>query len=157
VYDHAKIGIQTSCKSFFYIIDISIVTIILATVAVTYTCVLCKIARLKNILSNDKNNENTDSVGHRNLKQTFTYKMSTVSLVFVLCFAPYFAIRITLLYCLSSLEKLELCSGKQFALRIVFLYSAFKPIIYCFFNLRFRKYSKHIFLRIWYFGQKSNI
>jgi hypothetical protein len=141
----------------FYGIDISIVTIILATVAVTYTCVLCKIARLKNILSHDKNNENIDNVGHRNLKQTLTYQMFTVSLVFVLCFAPYFAIRITLLHGLSSLEKVELASGKQFALRIVYLHSAFNPIIYCCFNLRLRQYIKQLFLRMWYCGQKSNI
>ena len=71
--------------------------------------------------------------------------MFTVCLVFVLCFAPYFAIRISLLHALTSLEKLELSAEKQLALRIVYLHTTFNPIIYCLYNAQVRKSLKQLF------------
>lgn len=83
------------------------------------------------------------SASERNL----TFMMFTVSFLFVLCFFPYFVIKIIMRLVLKSGDEFELSVGIQFALRLVYFNSVFNPIVYCFFNPQFRRYIKTIFIR----------
>ncbi|XP_045189933.2 cholecystokinin receptor type A-like [Mercenaria mercenaria] len=83
------------------------------------------------------------SASERNL----TFMMLTVSLLFVLCFFPYFVVKIIMRLVLKSGEEFELNVGIQFALRLVYLNSVFNPVVYCFFNPQFRSYIKGILLK----------
>lgn len=83
------------------------------------------------------------SASERNL----TFMMFTVSFLFVLCFFPYFVIKIIMRLVLKTGEEFELSVGIQFALRLVYFNSVFNPIVYCFFNPQFRQYIKGLFLK----------
>ncbi|XP_045201912.2 D(2) dopamine receptor A-like [Mercenaria mercenaria] len=78
-------------------------------------------------------------------ERSLTIMMLAVSLVYVLCFSPYFAVRIALRNTADNSDEFELSAGVQFVLRLVYVNSVFNPIIYCIFNPKFRRYIKRIF------------
>ncbi|XP_045191177.2 cholecystokinin receptor type A-like [Mercenaria mercenaria] len=91
------------------------------------------------------------SASERNL----TYMMLTVSVLFILCFFPYFVIKIIMRLVLKSGEEFELAVGTQFALRLVYFNSVFNPVIYCFFNPQFRRYIKYTLLKCFQCAQNK--
>lgn len=80
-------------------------------------------------------------------ERNLTFMMLTVSLLYILCFLPYFVMQIVMRIELKSVEDFELALGTQFALRLAYLNSVFNPIVYCVFNPQFRRYVKNIVLK----------
>lgn len=78
-------------------------------------------------------------------ERKLTFMMLAVSVLFVLCFIPFFVIKIIIRLVLKSGVESELTVGIQFALKLVYVNSVFNPIIYCFFNPQFRKYLRRTF------------
>lgn len=78
-------------------------------------------------------------------ERKLTFMMLAVSVLFLLCFIPFFVIKIIMRLVLKSGVESELTVGIQFALKLVYVNSVFNPIIYCFFNPQFRKYLKRVF------------
>lgn len=76
-------------------------------------------------------------------EKSMTLMMLTVSIVFVVCFLPYFVIKIIMRLVLHTGEEFELGVGIQLVLRLVYLNSVFNPIVYCVFNPKFRRYIKN--------------
>ena len=70
-----------------------------------------------------------------------TLMLFTVSLVFILCFTPYF---ILVMWALSSGKEFELEPGIKFAIRLPFLNSVFNPIVYFAFNAEFRAFVRRL-------------
>lgn len=83
------------------------------------------------------------STSERNL----TFMMLTVSLLFVLCFVPFFVIKIVMRLALKTGVEFELTVAIQFALKLVYVNSVFNPIVYCFFNPQLRRYIKSFLLK----------
>jgi len=73
-------------------------------------------------------------------ERRLTYMMLTVTIVFIVCFLPYFAVRIVARIVLETGEEYEIDVMRQIALRLPYLNSVFNPIIYCIFNEEFRQY-----------------
>jgi hypothetical protein len=69
-----------------------------------------------------------------------TFMMFAVSMIFILCFTPYFAIRIFIRIVLHSGKEYDFSAGIQFALKLPYVNSAFNPIIYYIFNPNLRRY-----------------
>lgn len=80
-------------------------------------------------------------------ERNLTFMMFTVSFLFVLCFFPYFVVKIIMRLGMKSGEEFELSVGIQFALRLVYFNSVVNPIVYCIFNPQFRQYIKDVFLK----------
>ncbi|KAL4231649.1 7 transmembrane receptor (rhodopsin) [Mactra antiquata] len=74
-------------------------------------------------------------------ERLMTLMMLTVSVGFIICILPYFAVRVTRLLLKLGADH-ELLIGNQFALRLTYVNSVFNPIVYCCFNPRFRQYFK---------------
>ncbi|XP_052760918.1 D(2) dopamine receptor A-like [Mya arenaria] len=81
-------------------------------------------------------------------ERRLTYMMLAVSAVFIVCFLPFFAVRIVARIVLETGEEYELGLMKQIALRLPYLNSVFNPIVYCVFNQEFREYVWSLFRRI---------
>lgn len=77
-------------------------------------------------------------------ERKLTLKMLTVSIVFVICFTPYFVVKIWMREVLKSGEEYELSLLSQIALRLPYMNSVFNPVVYCVFNPHFRLYIKEI-------------
>ncbi|XP_045202019.1 cholecystokinin receptor type A-like [Mercenaria mercenaria] len=85
--------------------------------------------------------------GHGNMKvkaiapmeMKLTLMLFSVSLVFVLCFTPYF---VMIIWALDAGKEYELEAGIKFAIRLPYLNSVFNPFIYCIFNSEFRSFVK---------------
>jgi cholecystokinin A receptor/hypocretin (orexin) receptor 2 len=77
-------------------------------------------------------------------EHNLTVMMLVVSILYILCFSPYFAIRITLRLGTGS-DEFEMNAGVQTALRLVYINSVFNPIIYFIFNPKFRRFVKNKF------------
>lgn len=77
-------------------------------------------------------------------ERKLTCIMFVVSVVFLLSFIPYFVVRLVMRIVNQSGEEIELAVGRQLALKLVYLHSAFDPIIYLIFNEDFRGFIKHI-------------
>ncbi|XP_052805772.1 alpha-2C adrenergic receptor-like [Mya arenaria] len=80
----------------------------------------------------------TSGISPRELRLTFM--MLTVSIVFILCFLPYFAVRIVARIVLNTGVEFELDPLKQIALKLPYLNSTFNPFIYLLFNRKFREF-----------------
>lgn len=75
-------------------------------------------------------------------ERKLTFKMLTVSVVFILCFTPYFIVKILMREVLDSGQEYELSLLSQIALRLPYMNSVFNPVVYCVFNPHFRVYIK---------------
>ncbi|XP_045189934.2 neuropeptide CCHamide-2 receptor-like isoform X2 [Mercenaria mercenaria] len=140
--------------SIFHGVDFLISLMIWLTVIVTYTHVLCTLFRMRRTFSQDKkaSGENdARSATERNI----TYMMLTVSLVFVLCFFPYYVIKVVMRLALKAGEEFEMAVGAQFALRLVYFNSVFNPVVYCFFNPQFRHYLNNLLFRCFRCGKDN--
>jgi hypothetical protein len=78
-----------------------------------------------------------------------TLMMFTVSMIFILCFTPYFAIRVFITILLDSKKDYISNAGLQFALKLPYINSVFNPIIYYIFNPNFRRYIVGCFGKCW--------
>lgn len=89
--------------------------------------------------------------GIRNpLERNLTVMMCTASIIFILCFTPYFVVRVLMRMVLGSGVDFELRVAIQFLLKLPFLNSVFNPVIYCILNPNFRKYIKKAVIRkVW--------
>jgi hypothetical protein len=124
--------------SILHTVDFLISLMIWVTVIVTYSHVLFTLLKMRR----STNLPETDSSSA--VERNITYMMLTVSLLFVLCFFPYYAIKLIMRIALKSNKEFEMGVGAQFALKLVYLNSFFNPIVYCFFNPKFRGYLKGI-------------
>ncbi|XP_045214271.2 chemerin-like receptor 1 [Mercenaria mercenaria] len=140
--------------SIFHGVDFLISLMIWITVIVTYTHVLCTLFRMRRTFSRDKT-ESGENTARNTTERNITYMMLTVSLLFVLCFFPYYAIKVVMRLALKSGEEFEMAVGAQFALRLVYFNSVFNPIVYCFFNPQFRQYLKELLFRCFRCGKKN--
>jgi hypothetical protein len=75
--------------------------------------------------------------------------MFAVSMIFILCFTPYFAIRIFITVLLDSKIDYDLNAGLQFGLKLPYINSVFNPIVYYIFNPNFRRYIFGCFGKCW--------
>jgi hypothetical protein len=75
--------------------------------------------------------------------------MFTVSMIFILCFTPYFAIRIFITVLLDSKKDYDFNAGLQFAIKLPYINSVFNPIVYYIFNPNFRRYIFGCFGKCW--------
>ncbi|KAH3748651.1 hypothetical protein DPMN_183098 [Dreissena polymorpha] len=82
----------------------------------------------------------------KNSERNITVMMFAVSVGFVICFAPYFAV--ILIRQLTVTSSDEFNGTIQFFLRSPFWNCDINPIIYCFFNPQFRRYVKHVFTKL---------
>ncbi|KAH3752853.1 hypothetical protein DPMN_187479 [Dreissena polymorpha] len=82
----------------------------------------------------------------KNSERNITVMMFAVSVGFVICFAPYFAV--ILIRQLTVTSSDELNGAIQFILRSPFWNCDINPIIYCFFNPQFRCYVKQVFTKL---------
>ncbi|XP_045213809.2 D(2) dopamine receptor A-like [Mercenaria mercenaria] len=80
------------------------------------------------------------------VERNLTFKMLAVSIVFIVCFTPYFIIKILMREVLKTGEEYELNLWAQISLRLPYMNSVFNPIVYCAFNPKFRLYIKGVFL-----------
>lgn len=78
------------------------------------------------------------------LERNLTAMMCTASIIFILCFTPFFVVRVLMRTVLGSGIEFELRIGCQFLLKLPFLNSVFNPIIYCILNPKFRKYLNNV-------------
>ncbi|XP_060583079.1 D(2) dopamine receptor-like [Ruditapes philippinarum] len=78
------------------------------------------------------------------VERNLTFKMLVVSLVFIICFTPYFIVKILMRDVLKSGEEYELNLLAQIALRLPYMNSVFNPMVYCVFNSQFRFYIQNI-------------
>ncbi|XP_060608209.1 olfactory receptor 8H1-like [Ruditapes philippinarum] len=69
-----------------------------------------------------------------------TLMVFAVTMIFILCFTPYFAIRIFIRIVLDSGNEYDFNAGLQFALKLPYINSALNPVIYYIFNPNFRRY-----------------
>ncbi|XP_060586245.1 putative neuropeptide Y receptor type 6 [Ruditapes philippinarum] len=69
-----------------------------------------------------------------------TMMMLAVSVLYILCFTPYFTLRIIIRLVLKTDKEYDFGPGIQFALMLPFFNSVFNPIIYSIFNPKFRSY-----------------
>ncbi|XP_045202444.2 5-hydroxytryptamine receptor 1A-like [Mercenaria mercenaria] len=76
------------------------------------------------------------------IERNLTIMMFAASMVFILCFAPYFMIRVIMRVYLGIGIDFEMKTGSQFALLLPILNSVFNPVFYCVFNPDFRKFLK---------------
>ncbi|XP_060583077.1 D(2) dopamine receptor A-like isoform X2 [Ruditapes philippinarum] len=79
------------------------------------------------------------------VERNLTFKMLVVSLVFIICFTPYFIVKILMREVMKSGEEYELHLLAQIALRLPYMNSVFNPMVYCVFNSQFRFYIQNIF------------
>ena len=84
-----------------------------------------------------------------------TFMMFAVAMIFILCFTPYFAIRIFRTV-LGSGKEYDFSAWIQFALKLPYINSAFNPVVYFFFNPKLRKYVYACFCKGW-FKSKMNV
>lgn len=89
-------------------------------------------------------------------ERSLTFMMLTVSMLFILCMVPYFVIRVLMRLVLDSGKEYELGTGRQFALRLVYLNSVFNPMVYCFFNPKFRTYLRDVLYRCFHCRNKES-
>ncbi|XP_045207499.2 cholecystokinin receptor type A-like [Mercenaria mercenaria] len=80
------------------------------------------------------------STAKRPSEWNLTMMMFAVSVLFVLCFTPYFVLRILIRLVFSTDKEYDFGPGIQFALMLPFFNSVFNPIIYSIFNPKFRRY-----------------
>jgi hypothetical protein len=79
------------------------------------------------------------------VERNLTFKMLVVSIVYILCFTPYFIVKILMREVMKSGEEYELNLLAQIALRLPYMNSVFNPVIYCVFNSQFRLYIQNVF------------
>lgn len=79
--------------------------------------------------------------------------MCVVSALFIACFIPYFVIRLLHRLVYETGEEYELGIGKQLGLKLVYMNSAFNPIVYVIFNRQFRMFIKYTASKIPLLGQ----
>ena len=77
------------------------------------------------------------------IERNLTFKMLVVSLVFIICFTPYFIVKILMREILKSGEEYELNLLAQIAIRLPYMNSVFNPAVYCVFNSQFRFYIRN--------------
>jgi len=74
-------------------------------------------------------------------ERRLTYMMLTVTVIYILCFLPYFVVRIVARIVLETGREFEIDVVRQIAIRLPYLNSVVNPIIYCIFNKEFRQYA----------------
>ncbi|XP_045213813.2 octopamine receptor-like [Mercenaria mercenaria] len=79
------------------------------------------------------------------VERNLTFKMLAVSIVFIVCFTPYFIVKILMREVLKTGEEYELNLLAQISLRLPYMNSVFNPVVYCAFNPQFRLYIKSFF------------
>lgn len=94
--------------------------------------------------TNTENNQKKQNTAKSNVERNLTFKMLVVSLVFILCFTPYFVIKILIRLVLKYGEEYEIDPVTQFALRLPYMNSVFNPVVYCVFNPQFRQYIRNV-------------
>jgi hypothetical protein len=92
--------------------------------------------------------KSTNSIDFCSVKQSFewniTFMMFATTIVFLVCFFPYFIIRVFIRLVLRSGKEYNFSPLIQFALKLPYLNSAFNPIVYSIFNVKFRRFIKRL-------------
>lgn len=92
-----------------------------------------------------KNNQmNATSSKTSKTERNLTIMMSAITVGFIICFTPYFAVTVGIRVSSVTMES-ELNTGTEFALRSPFWNSVINPIIFCVFNPQYRQYLRDVF------------
>jgi hypothetical protein len=87
------------------------------------------------------------SVKMKPVEWNITLMMFATTVVFLVCFTPYFVIRILLRLVLKADEENNYNALIQFCLKLPYFNSAVNPIIYSIFNVKFRRFIKTLVLK----------
>ncbi|XP_060607823.1 D(2) dopamine receptor A-like [Ruditapes philippinarum] len=99
------------------------------------------VGSIKTLPNDGKGQGHVNRISLSHIEIKLTLMLFTVSLIFILCFTPYF---IMVMWAFSAGKDFELDAGIKFAIRLPFLNSVFNPMIYFAFNADFRSFIKRL-------------
>lgn len=114
--------------------------------------VVCKSVQIRDVSSDLKQSmESLHSFRSSRLTsmrdKKLTFMLITISITFIVCFSPYFIVKLYMRSFLENGPEIELEIPIQVLLKLPYLNCVINPWVYCIFNTEFRRYIKRKFSR----------